>query len=196
VQFAFCWAHVRRKFFDFHHATGSPIAAEALRRVAELYQIEARIRGRPPDQRARTRQAESRPLVEAMKTWLEQELARVSAKSALADAIRYALRHWKGLSLFLEDGRVEIDSNTVERTIRPIKLGAKNHLFAGSDGGAKSWAVIASLIQTAKLNGVEPFAYPRDVLERIVSAQTKANELSSLLPWACKAAQIQAAVNT
>jgi transposase len=99
VQFAFCWAHARRKFFDFHHATGSPIAAEALRRIAELYQIETRIRGRPPDQRVRTRQAESRPLVEAMKTWLEQELARVSAKSALADAIRYALRHWKGLAL-------------------------------------------------------------------------------------------------
>ena len=131
-----------------------------------------------------------------MKTWLEQELGRVSAKSALADAIRYALRHWKGLSLFLEDGRVEIDSNTVERTIRPIKLGAKNHLFAGSDEGAESWAVIASLIQTAKLNGVEPFAYLRDVLERIVSARTKANELSLLLPWAWKAAQTQAAVNT
>ena len=196
VQFAFCWAHVRRKFFDFHHATGSPIAAEALRRIAELYQIEARIRGHPPDERAPILQAESRPLVEAMKTWLEGELARVSAKSALAEAIRYALRHWKGLGLFLEDGRVEIDSNTVERTIRPIKLGAKNHLFAGSDGGAESWAVIASLIQTAKLNGVEPFAYLRDVLERIISARTKANELSSLLPWAWKASQTQAGVNT
>jgi len=196
VQFAFCWAHARRKFFDFHHDTGSPIAAEALRRIAELYQIEARIRGRLPDQRARTRQAESRPLVEAMKTWLEGELARVSAKSALADAIRYALRHWKGLGLFLEDGRVEIDSNTVERTIRPIKLGAKNHLFAGSDGGAESWAILASLIQTAKLNGVEPFAYLRDVLERIVSGQTKANELSSLLPWAWEASQTPAAVNS
>ena len=196
VRFAFCWAHARRKFFDFHHATGSPIAGEALRRIAELYQIEERIRGRPPDQRVHIRQAESRPLVEAMKTWLEQELARVSAKSALAQAIRYALRHWKGLGLFLEDGRVEIDSNTVERTMRPIKLGAKNHLFAGSDGGAESWAVMASLIQTAKLNAVEPFAYLRDVLERIVSGQTKANELSSLLPWAWKASQTQAVVNS
>lgn len=195
VQFAFCWAHARRKFFDFHHATGSPIAAEALRRIAELYQIEERIRGRPPDARAQIRQAESRPLVEAMKTWLEQELARLSAKSALAQAIRYALRHWNGLGLFLEEGRVEIDSNTVERTIRPIKLGAKNHLFAGSDGGAESWAVIASLIQTAKLNEVEPFAYLRDVLERIVSGRTKASELSSLLPWAWKASQIETIVN-
>ena len=195
VALAFCWAHVRRKFFDFHHATSSPIAGEALRRIAELYQIEARIRGCPPDARARIRRAESRPLVEAMKPWLEGELARVSAKSTLAVAIRYALRHWTGLGLFLDDGRVEIDSNTVERTIRPIKLGAKNHLFAGSDGGAESWAILASLIQTAKLNDVEPFAYLRDVLERIVSGNTKANQLSSLLPWAWKASQVQAAVN-
>ncbi len=195
VELAFCWAHVRRKFFDFHHATGSPIAAEALRRIAELYQIEARIRGRSPDDRARVRQAGSTPLVDAMKTWLEQELGRVSAKSNLAEAIRYALRHWKGLGLFLKDGRVEIDSNTVERTIRPIKLGAKNHLFAGSDGGAESWAVIASLIQTAKLNDVEPFAYLRDVLERIVSGKTKVNQLSSLLPWAWKHSQAATAVN-
>ena len=195
VEFAFCWAHVRRKFFDFHHATDSPIAAEALRRIAELYRIEARIRGLLPDARARIRQTETRPLVDAMKIWLEGELGRISAKSALAEAIRYALRHWKGLGLFLNDGRVEIDSNTVERTIRPIKLGAKNHLFAGSDGGAESWAIVASLIQTAKLNGVEPFAYLRDVLERIVSGKTKANELSSLLPWAWKASQANAAVN-
>jgi transposase len=195
VEFAFCWAHVRRKFFDFHHATDSPIAAEALRRIAELYRIEARIRGRLPDARARIRQAETRPLVDAMKIWLEGEVGRISAKSALAAAIRYALRHWKGLGLFLNDGRVEIDSNTVERTIRPIKLGAKNHLFAGSDGGAESWAIVASLIQTAKLNGVEPFAYLRDVLERMVSGNTKTNELSSLLPWAWKASQANAAVN-
>jgi transposase len=151
VELAFCWAHVRRKFFDFHHATGSPIAAEALRCIAELYRIEERIRGRSSDQRARSRQTESRPLIDAMKSWLDGELGRISAKSTLAEAIRYALRHWKGLGLFLDDGRVEIDSNTVERTIRPIKLGAKNHLFAGSDGGAESWAVLASLIQTAKL---------------------------------------------
>lgn len=195
VQLAFCWAHVRRKFFDFHHATASPIAAEALRRIAELYQIETRIRGRPPEARTRIRQAESRPLIDAAKTWLEGQLGHISAKSALAEAIRYALRHWKGLGLFLDDGRVEIDSNTVERTIRPIKLGAKNHLFAGSDGGAESWAIVASLIQTAKLNDVEPFAYLRDVLERIVSGKTKANALNSLLPWAWRASQARAPIN-
>jgi transposase len=143
----------------------------------------------------RIRQAETRPLVDAMKTWLEQEFGRISAKSVLAGAIRYALRHWKGLTLFIEDGRIETDSNTVERTIRPIKLGRKNHLFAGSDGGAESWAIIASLIQTAKLNDVEPFAYLRDVLERIVSGKTKANNLATLLPWAWKASQAPAAVN-
>ena len=195
VKLAFCWAHVRRKFYDFHQATGSPIAAEALRRIAELYAIEARIRGRPPDQRRHIRQTETKPLVDAMKTWLEAELGRISAKSKLADAIRYALRHWQGLGLFLEDGRIEVDSNTVERTIRPIKLGCKNHLFAGSDGGAESWATIASLIQTAKLNDVEPFAYLRHVLESIVSGNTKANDLASLLPWAWKASQAHTAVN-
>jgi transposase len=196
VKLAFCWAHVRRKFYDFHHATGSPIAAEALRRIAEIYAIEARIRGRPPDERRRIRQAETKPLVEALKTWLEAELARISAKSALAGAIRYALRHWEGLGLFLEDGRVEADTNTVERTIRPLKLGCKNHLFAGSDGGAESWATIASLIQTAKLNDVEPFAYLRDVLERIVSGKTKVTDLASLLPWKWKASQAQPVVNS
>jgi len=195
VKLAFCWAHVRRKFYDFHQATASPIAAEALRRIAEVYAIEARIRGRPPDQRRHIRQTETKPLLDAMKTWLEAELGRISAKSTLAGAIGYALRHWQGLNLFLEDGRVEVDSNTVERTIRPIKLGRKNHLFAGSDGGAESWATIASLIQTAKLNDVEPFAYLRDVLERIVSGMTKANDLASLLPWAWKASQTQSTVN-
>jgi transposase len=196
VQFAFCWAHARRKFFDFHHATGSPIAAEALRRIAELYQIEARIRGRPPEQRAQIRQAERRSLIEAMKTWLDGELARVSAKSALAEAIRYALRHWNGLSLLLEDGRVEIDSNTVERTIRPIKPDAKNHLFAGCNGGAESWAVIASMIQTAKLNRIEPLPISAMSWKRSSRAVPKPTELSSLLPWVWRTSQTQAAVNS
>ena len=195
VTLAFCWAHVRRKFYDFHQATGSSIAAEALQRIADIYAIEARIRGRAPEARHRVRQAETKPLIDDLKAWLELQLARVSAKSALAEAIRYALRHWSGLSVFLDDGRVEPDSNTVERSIRPIKLGRKNHLFAGSDGGAESWATLASLIQTAKLNGVEPFTYLRDVLERIVSGRTKASQLASLLPWAWKASQPQAAVN-
>ena len=120
----------------------------------------------------------------------------MSRKSKLAQAIRYGLSHWEGLSRFLDDGRIEIDSNTVERSIRPLALTRKNALFAGSDGGAENWATIASLIQTAKLNDVEPFAYLRDVLERIVSGKTRVNDLAALLPWAWKASQARIAVNS
>ncbi|MCE3249178.1 MAG: family transposase, partial [Geminicoccaceae bacterium] len=148
--------HCRRRFYEIHQATGSPLAEEALRRIGELYAIEAEIRGRPPDERRATRQERSQSIVEALQLWLREQLERVSGKSALAEAIRYALRHWRGLVLFLEDGRLELDTNTVERAIRPIALGRKNSLFAGSDGGARHWAIVASLVATAKLNGVEP----------------------------------------
>ncbi len=121
--------------------------------------------------------------MDALHAWLTVQLGRVSGKSGLAEAIRYALRHWQGLVLFLDDGRLELDTNTVERAIRPIALGRKNSLFAGSDGGARCWAVVASLVATAKLNGVEPLAWLTDVLERVVSGRTKANELERLLPW-------------
>lgn len=127
-------------------------------------------------------------LVEALRAYLEEQLARIPGKSGLAGAIRYLFNHWDGLIRFLDDGRLELDTNTVERSIRPIKLGAKNCLFAGSDGGAETWAIIASLIQTAKLNGVEPFAWLKDGLERVVSGQTKATDLHTLLPWAWKPA--------
>ena len=126
--------------------------------------------------------------------WLTAQLGRVSGKSALAEAIRYALRHWQGLALFLEDGRLELDTNTVERTMRAVALGRKNSLFAGSDGGACHWAIVASLVATAKLNGVEPLAWLTDVLERMVSGRTKAHELERLLPWAWKAERLGAAV--
>jgi transposase len=125
--------------------------------------------------------------VAALKIWLERELARVPPRSALADAIRYALGRWEGLCLFLADGRVDLDNNPVERSIRPVALGRKNHLFAGSDGGGARWAVVASLIETAKMNGVEPFAYLRDVLERMVEGHP-VNRLDELLPWAWKRA--------
>ena len=130
-----------------------------------------------------------------LKTWLEQELRRLPGRSKLAEAIRYALRHWQGLVLFLEDGRLELDTNVIERAIRPIALGRKNSLFAGSDGGAHHWAIVASLVATAKLNGVEPLAWLTNVLERMVSGRTKAHELERLLPWAWKAEQLEAAVN-
>jgi len=195
VQLAFCWAHCRRRFYEIHQATGSPLAEEALRRIGELYRIEAEIRGHPAEERRAVRQERSQPVVEALHGWLGAQLERVSARSTLAEAIRYALRHWQGLVLFLDDGRLELDTNTVERTIRPIALGRRNALFAGNDGGARHWAIVASLVASAKLNGVEPLAWLTDVLERMVSGRTKAHELERLLPWTWKAEGCAAAVH-
>ena len=183
VQLAFCWVHMRRAFYQFHASTGSPIAAELLARVASLYAIEAEIRGHSLEHRRLVRCARSRPIVEELHDWLHDQLPRVSGASDLAKAMRYAIRHWPGLIAFLDDGRIEMDTNTVERVIRPITLTRKNALFAGSDGGARHWAIAMTLIQTAKLNGVEPMAWLTDVLEHIVSGQTKSHELHSLLPW-------------
>jgi transposase len=188
VRLAFCWAHCRRRFYEIHQATGSPLAEEALRRIRALYAIEAEVRGRPADERRAVRQERSRPIADALHAWLAAQLERVSGRSSLAEAIRYALRHWQGLVLFLEDGRVELDTNTIERAIRPIALGRKNSLFAGSDGGARHWAIVASLVATAKLNGIEPQAWLTAVLERMVSGRTKSSQLDTLLPWAWKAA--------
>jgi transposase len=182
VVLAACWAHARRKFYEFHQATGSPIAAEVLRRITEFYAVEKRIRGQPAEARLRAREAESRPLIEAMKPWLEGQLHRVPPRGGLAEAIRYALARWPALCRFLDDGRIELDNNPVERAIRPVALGRKNHLFAGSDGGGERWATVCSLIATAKLNDVEPFAYLRDVLQRMVDGHP-INRLDDLLPW-------------
>ncbi len=182
IVLAACWAHTRRKFYDVHEATASPIAAEALRRIAELYAFEASIRGRTAKQRQHIRDASSRPLLDAMKPWLETELARIPGRGALAEAIRYALSRWPALCRFVDDGRIELDNNPVERAIRPIALGRKNHLFAGSDGGGARWATVCSLITTAKLNNVEPFAYLKDVLERMTNGYPM-SRLDELLPW-------------
>jgi hypothetical protein len=189
VTFAFCFAHSRRKFYDVHVATGSPIAAEAVRRIGEFYAIEDRIRGKSADIRCAVRQADTKPLMEDFKLWLDARLGEVSQKSGLAEAIRYALSHWEGLTRFLSDGRIEIDSNTVERTMRPIALGRRNYLFAGSDEGGRTWSILASLINSAKLNCIDPQEYLTDVLERIVSGRTKINQLHELLPWRWKAAR-------
>jgi hypothetical protein len=190
-----CWAHCRRRFYELYQSTGSPLAEEALRRIGELYAIEAEIRGRPAEERRTVRQEHSKPIVEALHAWLTIQLGRVSGRSTLAEAIRYALRHWTGLVLFLEDGRLELDTNVIERAIRPIALGRKNALFAGSDGGARHWAIVASLVAIAKLNGVELLAWLTDVLERMVSGRTKAHELERLLPWAWQAEKLEAAVH-
>ncbi len=183
IRLALCWAHARRRFFEIHASDKSPIAAEALARIGQLYRIEERIRGLSAEARAEARGREAAPLLAAFKPWLEARLHELPGQSKLAVAIRYVLGHWTGLTVYLTDGRVEIDSNTVERSIRPIALGRKNTLFAGSDGGARHWAIAASLINSAKLSGLDPAAYLADILDRIVSGQVKTSHLDELLPW-------------
>ena len=182
IVLAACWSHTRRNFYEVQEQTGSPVAAEALRRIGELYAVEDKCRGQSPAHRVVTRRAQSKPIVDGMRTWLEAQLLRVPNNSTLAEAIRYALARWSGLTEFLHDGRVELDTNPVERAIRPVALGRKNHLFAGSDGGGARWAILCSLIETCKLNGAEPFAYMRDVLTRMVDGYP-INRLDELLPW-------------
>ncbi len=183
VTLAFCWAHVRRRFYELAAAGPAPIASEALRRIAELYKIEDAIRGRSADERLAMRQEKSASVIADLEPWLREKLGLISQKTKLAEAVRYTLSRWKGLSRFLDDGRIEIDSNTVERSIRPIALSRKNALFAGSDGGAEHWAFIASLIETCKLNGIEPLGYLTDVLTRIVDGHPN-SRIDDLLPWA------------
>jgi transposase len=186
VVLAACWVHTRRKFYEVAETTGSPVATEALRRIGELYVIEARVRGQSPAHRLAERRSFSRPIVQALHTWLDAQLPQVPGSSTLAEAIRYALSRWTGLTRFLHDGRIELDTNPVERAIRPVALGRKNHLFAGSDGGGARWATVCSLIETCKMNGVEPYAYLRDVLMRMVDGYP-VNRLDELLPWTWKA---------
>ena len=178
---AACWAHVRRKFFDVHAATGSPLAKEALDRIAALYAIETQIKGKPPDQRLEYRKTHAAPLIAQLKVWLEATLLKLSGKSELAKAMRYALSRWPALGCYTNDGRVEIDNNAAERSIRGIALGRKNYLFAGSDTGGQRAAAIYSLIETAKLNAIDPEAYLRDILARI--ADHMINRITELLPW-------------
>jgi transposase len=181
VTLAFCWAHVRRGFYDLAK-TKAPIATEALRRIAALYAIEARIRGKSAADRLIVRQAESKPLVTDLRTWFEAQLAKLPARGPLAEAIRYALNHWDGLGRFLEDGRIELDNNSVERAMRPVCLSRKNSLFAGSDEGGENWACLASLIETCKLNGVNPQAYFTDLLTRLVNGWPQ-QRIDELMPW-------------
>lgn len=182
IRVAYCWAHARRKLKEVFDRDGSEIAAEGLRRIAELYKIEAEIRGMGPGQRLSARQARTAPLVAAFGDWLHQQRLRVSAKSRLGEKLAYIHRHWGGLQTFLHDGRVEIDSNPVENLIRPIALNRKNALFAGHDEGGKTWGRIASLIETAKANGVEPFAYLKATLEALANGHTN-SRIDDLLPW-------------
>ena len=178
---AACWAHARRKFYDLYVAERSPLAAEAIRRIGELYAIEREIRGRKPFERAQVRQQRAGPLLEALQQWLAATLRMVSAKSELAGAIKYALVRWVALTRYRDDGRIEIDNNTAERSIRPLVLGRRNYLFAGSDAGGERAANIYTLIATARLNDIDPYWYLRHVLERI--AEHPINRIDELLPW-------------
>ena len=183
---------MRRQFYEIQVTTPAPIATQALVRIAALYAIEANIRCLSADERQQARQRRTMPLLDDLRLWLEAQLAAVSGKATIAGAIRYTLSRWDGLTRFLDDGRIEIDSNVVERAIRPIALGRKNHLFAGSDNGGEHWAVIASLIETCKMNGVDPQAYLRDVLARIV-ARHPMGRIDELLPFAYLSAADKAA---
>ena len=178
---AACWAHVRRKFFDISQAQSSPVANEALERIAALYAIESDIRGLPAAQRCAVRRERSRPLLDAIKEWMNETLKRLSQKSETAKAIRYALTRWGALSRYCDDGRIEIDNNAAERALRCVALGRKNYLFAGSDAGGERAAMIYSLIGSAKLNGCNPEAYLREVLSRI--AEHPITRIAELLPW-------------
>jgi transposase len=186
IREAACWAHVRRKFYDIETAHHSPIASEAIERIASLYAVESGIRGKPPDARREMRQSQSKPLIDQLRGWFEKMLNTLSRKSETALAIRYALSRWTALTRYLDDGRVEIDNNAAERSLRAVCLGRKNFLFAGSDDGGERAAAIYTLTGTAKLNGLDPELYLRQVLERI--ADHPINRIAELLPWNLAAA--------
>ena len=176
-----CLAHVRRKFVDVHRSQGSSIAAEAIALIAALYEVEKRARGSPPDVRLALRRAEAVPILDDLEAWLDAQLPILSGKSPLAEAIRYALTRMRRLRPYLGDGRLEIDNNVAERAMRSIALGRKNYLFVGSAGGGRAAAIAYTLIETARLNGVDPEAWLADTLARI--PDHKITRVDELMPW-------------
>jgi len=176
-----CWAHARRKIYEVHDATGSPAAKELLERIGELFAFEETVRGKPPPERLRARQEHSIPLLADLKLKMEAILGKISGKSTFAGAIRYSLSRWQAFTRYTTDGRLDICNNAAERAIRPLALGRKNWLFAGSDSGGERAAVMYTLIETAKLNGIDPEAWLRDIITRI--ADHPAKRISQLLPW-------------
>ena len=180
IRLAFCWAHVRRKFYDL--ASTSPVATDILRRIAMLYAIEDDVRGSSADERRAARNERSRVLTDDLRQYLQTRNRQVSAKSKLGEAIRYALTRWDGLTRFLDDGRIDLDSNAVERCIRPLALNRKNALFAGSDEGGENWAVIATLIENCKLSSINPHAWFTDTLTKMANGYP-AKRVGDLMPW-------------
>jgi transposase len=176
-----CWAHARRKFHEIHIAHASPTTTEAIERIAVLYAIEDEIRGSTPEVRRSVRQARAKPLLDRMRTWMEDTLAKLSRKSDTAAAIRYASSRWQALTRYVDDGHLEIDNNAAERALRVVALGRKNYLFCGSNAGGERAAAIYSLLGSAKLNGLDPELYLHQVLERI--ADQPISRIADLLPW-------------
>jgi len=177
-----CWSHLRRRFVKLARNSKSPIAEAAVRQIAQLYAIEATVRGLSPDIRLAARKEYSLPIVTALKPWFEKQLSMISSGSTLAEDIRYALNHWPGLTRFLNDGRLELDTNPVENAIRPICLTRKNALFAGHEVGAENWALLASIVATCKLNDVNPVAYIAQTLEAIIAGHPQ-SRIEDLMPW-------------
>jgi transposase len=185
-----CLAHIRRKFVDIVQSQTSPIAEEAIKRIAGLYGVEKQARGEPPERRVELRQAYSRPILDELETWLQSQLPRISGKAELAKAIRYALTRLKKLRPYLDHGCLEVDNNAAERAMKSVALGRKNYLFVGSEGGGKAAAIAYTLIETAKLNDIDPQAWLTDILGRI--AEHKINKIDELLPWSWAASQADA----
>jgi transposase len=182
IRLAYCWAHARRKLFELTKNSAAPIANEGLKQITALYRTESQIRGLSADERLAVRNKQTAPKVVAFKAWLDQARLQTSTKSPTGEALKYIAKYWDGLILFLSDGRIEMDNNTVERTIRPITLNRMNALFAGHEQGAQNWAILASLIETCKLNKIEPHGYLTNVLTAIVNGH-KQCQIEELLPW-------------
>jgi transposase len=179
-----CWAHARRPIYDFYESTKAPLAKEALERMAPLFEIEAQINGKTPSERLAIRQAKAIPLLTELKTFLDTALTQLSRTSTLAKAIRYSTSRWPALTRYTTDGRLEMTNNAVERAIRPLAMTRKNFIFLGSDTGGDRAAAMFSILETCKLNNINPEAYLRDVLARIADHPIK--RINDLLPWRWK----------